>query len=84
VGFDFTFVSYYLFRFTGKNPFFPAALDIRSFAMAAMRTPFHASGKQHMPRRWLEGTRPHTHVALDDAIGQGELFCRMLAETRDR
>jgi hypothetical protein len=23
---------------------------------------------------------PHTHVALDDAIEQGALFCNMLAE----
>jgi hypothetical protein len=25
---------------------------------------------------------PHTHVALDDAIEQGALFCNMLAELR--
>jgi hypothetical protein len=23
---------------------------------------------------------PHTHVALDDALGQGALFCNMLKE----
>ncbi len=32
-----------------------------------------------MPRRWFEKL-PHTHVALDDAIEQGALFCNMLAE----
>ena len=27
---------------------------------------------------------PHTHVALDDALGQGALFCNMLREARGR
>jgi hypothetical protein len=34
-----------------------------------------------MPRRWFDDV-PHTHVALDDAIEQGTLFCNMLAENR--
>jgi hypothetical protein len=32
-----------------------------------------------MPARWFDPV-PHTHVALDDAIGQGRLFCNMLKE----
>jgi hypothetical protein len=39
------------------------------------------TSKQTMPRRWFEAAR-HTHVALDDAIEQGLLFCNMLAECR--
>ncbi len=31
-----------------------------------------------MPREWFDPI-PHTHVALDDAEGQGALFCNMLA-----
>ncbi|MNT89441.1 hypothetical protein D3C72_2301670 [compost metagenome] len=27
---------------------------------------------------------PHTHVALDDALEQGALFCNMLATLRER
>jgi hypothetical protein len=27
---------------------------------------------------------PHTHIALDDALEQGALFCNMLAELRAR
>jgi hypothetical protein len=34
-----------------------------------------------MPRRWFKDL-PHTHVALDDALEQGYLFCNMLAENR--
>jgi hypothetical protein len=32
-----------------------------------------------MPRRWFDAL-PHTHLALEDAIEQGALFCNMLAE----
>ncbi len=35
------------------------------------------STKRNMPRAWF-GPGRHTHVALDDAIEQGELFCNML------
>jgi hypothetical protein len=31
-----------------------------------------------MPRAWFTDL-PHSHVALDDAIEQGALFCAMLA-----
>jgi hypothetical protein len=31
-----------------------------------------------MPKRWFDDL-PHSHVALDDAIEQGALFCNMLA-----
>ncbi len=34
-----------------------------------------------MPAAWFDPA-PHTHVALDDAIEQGRLFCNMLAATR--
>jgi hypothetical protein len=37
-----------------------------------------------MPKRWFEGNRRHTHEALDDAIGQGELFIKMRAENLDQ
>jgi hypothetical protein len=30
-----------------------------------------------MPPQWFDDL-PHTHVALDDAIEQGALFCNML------
>jgi hypothetical protein len=32
-----------------------------------------------MPKRWFDALR-HTHIAVDDAKGQGALFCNMLAE----
>jgi hypothetical protein len=31
-----------------------------------------------LPRSWRLPDRPHTHIALDDAIEQGLLFANML------
>jgi hypothetical protein len=44
-----------------------------------LRTRYHAVSKKKMPERW-RSQHPHTHVALDDAIEQGELLTNMLAE----
>jgi hypothetical protein len=78
-GFDFLFVYWYLIRFAGESPFGHSALDIKTYAMALMKTEYRGSTKRAMPRRWFDPQR-HTHVALDDAIEQGALFCNMLAE----
>ena len=78
-GFDFTFVYWYLHKFTGECPFSFSALDIKTLAMALLKLPYYESTKRNMPRRWFESS-PHTHVALDDAIEQGVLFCNMLRE----
>lgn len=80
-GFDFLFVYWYLIRFTGRSPFSHSALDVKTFAMALLKKPYRESTKRNMPRRWFDPL-PHTHVALDDAVEQGALFCNMLAESR--
>jgi hypothetical protein len=80
-GFDFLFIYWYLMRFVGESPFSHSALDIKTFAMAVLKTDYRASTKHRMPRDWFD-TLPHTHVALDDAIEQGALFCNMLKENR--
>ena len=54
---------------------------MKSFAMAVLRSDYRASTKRHMPRDWFDPL-PHTHVALDDAIAQGALFCNMLRANR--
>ncbi len=80
-GFDFTFVYWYLMRFVGRSPFGHSALDVKTLAMALMRCDYRDAVKRRMPRRWFDPL-PHTHVALDDAVEQGALFCNMLAELR--
>jgi len=79
--FDFMWVQWYLFRFTGESPFAQAALDIKSYAMAVLNRPYCDISKHSMPAHWLDA-RPHTHVALDDALEQGALFCNLLAENK--
>ena len=81
--YDFLFVYWYLIRFAGRSPFSFSALDMKTLAMATLGTTFRDATKRNMPSHWFE-TKNHTHVALDDAIEQGYLFCRMLAECRER
>jgi hypothetical protein len=78
-GFDFLFVYWYLIRFAGESPFSHSALDIKTFAMALLGCEYGSAVKRNMPKRWFDKL-PHTHVALDDAIEQGSLFCNMLRE----
>jgi hypothetical protein len=77
-GYDFMFVYWYMMRYAGESPFSHSALDIKSYAMAVLGTEYRESVKRNMPKAWFDNL-PHTHVALDDARGQGALFCNMLA-----
>jgi hypothetical protein len=81
VAYDFMFVYWYLRAFAGESPFSHSALDIKSFAMAVLGTTYRESTKRNMPKAWFDPI-PHTHVALDDARGQGALFCNMLAASQ--
>ncbi len=79
--YDFMFVYWYLMRFTGASPFSHSALDIKTLAMAALGRGYRDSTKRNMPKAWFEKLK-HNHVAVDDAIGQGVLFCNVLAAVR--
>jgi hypothetical protein len=81
--FDFLFVYWYVMRFVGRSPFSFAALDIKTMAMTMLGKDYRRCTKNNMPKRWFDAL-PHRHVALDDAIEQGALFCNMLAESRRR
>jgi DNA polymerase III alpha subunit (gram-positive type) len=77
-GFDFLFVYWYLIRFTGESPFSHSAIDIKTYAMAVLKSEYSQASKRSMPKHWFDPLQ-HKHVALDDAIEQGALFCNMLA-----
>ncbi|MBI2345815.1 MAG: 3'-5' exoribonuclease [Deltaproteobacteria bacterium] len=79
--FDFMFVYWYLVRFVGESPFSFSAIDIKTFAMAMLKTNYRKTVKKNMPVHWFDAN-PHAHRALDDAIEQGALFCNMLAELK--
>jgi hypothetical protein len=80
--YDFLFVYWYLIKFTGESPFSHSALDLKTYAMSLLGGGYRDATKRNMPKAWFiakDGAAPpHTHVALDDAIGQGVLFCNML------
>ncbi|WP_226810262.1 exonuclease [Candidatus Vallotia lariciata] len=82
-GFDFTFMFWYMIRFVGRCPFSWSALDIKTLAFAMTGLPYRKSIKPRLPKNWFD-TDLHTHIALDDAIEQGALFCNMLSELRVR
>lgn len=77
VVFDFMFVYWYLMVFVGESPFSHSALDIKSYAMAVLKKGYRDSSKRNMPKEWFDDFS-HSHVALDDAIEQGALFCNIL------
>ncbi len=81
-GFDFTFMFWYMMRFVGRCPFSWSALDIKTLAFALTNLPYRRCIKPHFPKAWFDDF-PHTHIALDDAIEQGALFCNMLAILRE-
>lgn len=82
VAYDFMFVYWYMIRFAGESPFSHSALDIKTLAMAVLGTDYRDSTKRNMPAEWFPEDVPHNHVALDDAVGQGILFCNILAQLR--
>ena len=81
VAFDFMFVQWYLIRFARAAPFGHSGIDLRTLAMALENSDWQHTAKGRMPTRWNDPL-PHTHIALDDALEQGAMFCNMLAELR--
>ncbi len=65
-GFDFLFVYWYLIRFAGESPFSHSALDMKSYAMAVLKTEYRestkatcrSSGSIHFPTPTLHWTMP--------------------------
>ncbi|MFK4221880.1 3'-5' exoribonuclease domain-containing protein [Streptomyces sp. NPDC019890] len=77
--YDWTFLYWYLLRFTGASPFgHSGCLDMKTLYATKARLPLRAVAKGTMPRELLSRRR-HTHHALDDAIEQAELFSNLMA-----
>jgi len=76
-GFDWPFVYYYLMAFAGKSPFGFQCLDMKTYASAILKSSFRDTVKRKMPKFWFNKKRKHTHIAVEDAREQGELFFQM-------
>lgn len=77
--FDFMFVYWYLLYFVGESPFARRALDIRTFAMAQLQQPYLSVSREALPAHYRP-EQPHTHQAVEDALEQGAIFCKLLQE----
>lgn len=82
VAFDYAWIAWYLWEFTGHDPFERRALDLASYASALLNRPVTQSTREHMPEHWFDKDFVHNHQALDDALGYAKLTCAMLAERR--
>jgi DNA polymerase III alpha subunit (gram-positive type) len=80
--YDFMFIYWYLIRFAGESPFGSVALDMKTLAMSLLGIEFFQATKGNMPNAWFDPAK-HTHIALDDALEQGELFCNMLRKLEE-
>lgn len=77
-GFDFMFMYWYMIKFAKQSPFSFSALDMKSFAMGVLNTPYRETTKKRFPKAWSPPDNKHQHVAIADAIEQGHLFMSML------
>ncbi|KRD22939.1 MULTISPECIES: hypothetical protein [unclassified Streptomyces] len=77
--YDWTFLYWYLIRFTGESPFgHSGCLDMKTLYAVKAGVPLRAVAKRTMPAELLP-RRPHTHHALDDAVEQAELLANLMA-----
>lgn len=76
--YDWTFLYWYLIRFTGASPFdHSGCLDTKTLYATKAGLRLRAVAKGTMPRELLSRRR-HTHHALDDAVEQAELFANLM------
>lgn len=74
VAYDYAYVSWYLWRFTGNNPFSDSkgasqTLDLTSFIAGKFGLSLLAARRANLPEWMKKGIPKHTHNALDDALG---------------
>ncbi len=75
--FDWMFVHWYFVRYLEASPFGFAGLDTKAYLMGLLRLGrWSDTSAAKLPRKF-RSRHPHTHDALDDAIGQGDSFAKM-------
>lgn len=75
--FDMRFIDWYSLSFINESLLGRSSIDLKTYAYATMKIPFRRCVKKNFPKKWFTN-RPHTHVAIDDAIEQGELGVNMI------
>lgn len=80
VTFDFMWVNWYLNYFVGENVLGWAGFDIKTAISIQAKLPYRGSTKRTMPAAF-RSSHPHTHIAMDDAIEQGEIAVNIIRES---
>ena len=75
--FDGMWERWYLVKFTGGDPFSYSGIDMKTMGMTLLNKPYTEINKRLLKANWPT-KRPHTHVALDDALEQADIFLGML------
>ena len=74
--FDWMFVCDYFHRCLGWNPFGHTALDIKAYSMGKWDSTWAETSMRAIAKRFPD-IPALSHNALDDAINQASLFCRI-------
>jgi hypothetical protein len=76
--FDYAFTNYYCHRFLGANPMGFACLDMRSYIMGLTRSHGYYDLREEDVNKIFGRAEKNPelvdHIAVDDAVKQGELF----------
>ena len=81
ISFDYDYVLYYARQYLGYDPFAGKIVDMRSMAMGILGVDFDKSNKRNMPPCW-PAEESMSHIAVEDAIQQADLFFAMLRASR--
>lgn len=77
--FDWTFLYWNMTHFGVESPFgFSGVYDLKTAYATKANVPLSKASKRWMPKHLLKSDTPHTHHALDDAVGQGHLCMNLL------
>lgn len=79
-GCDFGWIHWYCHEFLGYCPFGHSSFCMKSYAAAVRKTSYRDSAKGQYPKHWFNRKLKHTHVALDDARSQADMFIRIMCE----
>ena len=79
--YDSLWIQWYFSRFMNRSPFGRRVIDIKTLAMTVLGNGYSHAAKRNMPIDWFPPER-HSHVAVEDAIEQGQLFFNVLREIR--
>ena len=81
---DYTFVSWYLYKFVGTNPFannkadILLTLDLRSFVSGKFNRTLNNSRRSQLPESLTKGMPEHTHNAMEDSQGYAVILRNIL------